>query len=115
MGRTSGLTLLEVIVATTIFSVAVLGVLGGISLCSQRAYRMQRLDRAAEIAACELELATTLPASKLQAYKGADDRHRWEVDYRSRPHDLMLATVKVSWVDRGREESFQLAQVFMPQ
>ena len=70
MRRDHGFTLLEMIVATTIMAIAVVGLLLGISTSTRNAARLQDHDRAAQLARVrmnDLLLERTLPLNTLMS------------------------------------------------
>jgi len=107
-------SLLEVLVAVTILSVGVLGVLTGFSLSTRASARAYRTDQAAAIARCQLEQALALPTRELEPGTGTSSRFHWTLDVEGKPHGLVRATVTVKWLERGQTESYRLSQVFVP-
>ncbi len=67
---TNGFTLLEVLVAMTILSVGIVGVLGGFSLSISAGNRAMLLNEAVDIAQREFELLSTVPAADMLPSSG---------------------------------------------
>lgn len=113
--RDGAFTLIEVLVATTILAGGIIGVVGAFSLSDRAASRACRLRGAAEVAQRVLASAVAANAEKLQPASGSSGRFAWKLIYSDKPHDLMLASVSVTWLDRGRTETFELSRIFLPQ
>lgn len=103
-----GFTLVEVLVALTIFSVGVLGVLAGLSLAGRAGGHGENFARAAAICEQQIQQAA-LPASpNLAAKRGSTDRYTWKLEYHRLPHGLARASVTVNWLQNGQPEELQL-------
>lgn len=114
MSFTKGFTLLEVLVAMTILSVGIVGVLGGFSLSIRAGSRAMLLNEAVDIAQREFELLSTVPAADMLPSSGSSGRFSWQVVVSDRPGGLVLASIQVTWMRRGQSESYKLSQVFLP-
>ncbi len=109
-----GFSLVEVVVAMSIFAGGVLGVMGAFSVATRTGTQALRLDTAVELAERKLNAAVILPADRLQPHNGEEGIFQWQVGYTSKPHQLMAATATVTWLDRGADRRFQLTRVFLP-
>jgi type II secretory pathway pseudopilin PulG len=107
-------TLLEVLVATLILAGGIVGVLATFSLGVRAASRAEQLERAVQVATNEMESAVSAPAGATQPRTGSVGRYTWEVDYAEKPHRLVLATVRVTWSEDGKPQTFHLSQLFTP-
>jgi len=107
-------TLVEVLVALTIFSVGVLGVLGAIAKSSNIASRTQRLDGAVMLANIRLEEAICVPVDKLQARQGQEDRYTYAISMENRPGGLMMAKIIVQWLEGGNTQEYSISKIFLP-
>jgi len=107
-------TLLEVLVASTILCVGIIGVLGASSVSMRTASGALRLDEAVSIAQRQLELTTAAGLVALGPRTGGQGRYRWTVELAERPEGLMMASVLVSWPERGRTQQFRLSEIFIP-
>ena len=107
-------TLIEALIATTIVSAGLIGIAGAFSLSHGAGTRADRLREAAMLAERRLELATAVSADQLDADKGSSGRLAWQVTYSERHHNLMMASVSIRWLDRGRPTTFHLSRVFQP-
>ncbi|MAE63534.1 MAG: hypothetical protein CMJ18_04620 [Phycisphaeraceae bacterium] len=107
-------SLVEVIVAMTIFAVGFAGVITAVSMSVRRAGDTYRSDRAVEIARRVMTVVTATPAEQRAAHGGEEDRYRWSVDLDRRPHDLVAATVTVRWAERNDMRTFRLHEIFLP-
>lgn len=96
-----------------ILSVAILGVIGGISLSSQAAADSARMDQAIMIAQRELTLATT--GASGDATKQTQGLFTWTMTHEDKDEGLRLATIVVTWPARGEQKTFQLSKVYRPQ
>ena len=113
-GNHKAFTLLEVLVASTILGVGILGLVGGFSVSTRTASRAMRLDGAVSIAQRELQLTVAAGLAALGPRTGEEGIHRWKVELADRPDGLMAASVSVSWQERGRTEQFRLTGIFLP-
>jgi prepilin-type N-terminal cleavage/methylation domain-containing protein len=113
-GSRLAFTLLEVLVATSILAVGIVGVLAVFSLSIRAASTAEQLDTAVRLATNRLELAVAVPAGGIRPDSGSAGRFKWTVTYTDKPHRLVLATVQVTWTDGGQPQTYQLSQLFMP-
>lgn len=106
-----GFTLIEVIVAMTILSVGAIGVLGTISLALQTSSESLRLSAATALGdrlLREVE-ATNGPAS------GSEGNFSWKLSFAEKPHRLVLASVAVEWLNRGKATHLVLSRLYLPE
>ncbi len=105
---------MEVVVAVTILSVGIAGVMGVFSVCVRAETRAARLDAAVAIAREKLELTTATNIENLASDKGVVDSFSWSVGLAELQLGLMRASVEVRWTDMGRPRTFAMSQVFLP-
>ena len=113
--NSGGFSLLEILVAVTILSVGILGVLAGFSVSTRAAARAYRNDQAAVIAQGKLDEVLVLPASELEPASGESGQFHWALEFEAKPLGLVRATVVVGWLEQGRPETYRLSQLFLPQ
>lgn len=113
-GAAAGLTLLEALVALTIFSVGIVGLASGLSMSRRAGSEAVLLDEAVLIAQRELAAATARRGQELGPLSGVAGRYRWEVNYVEKRQGLVVATVRVTWSMRGQIQHFALSQLFLP-
>ena len=117
-----GFTLLEMIVATTILGVAVVGLLAGLSGTTRNAARLREYDRAVQLARLrmnDLLADPTLPHDT--ALEGAFDpqltggieagwRAMVTIDEVSRGNDFAIDRIQLEiwWMEAGQRRAFQL-------
>ena len=107
-------TLIEVLVAMSIFSVGVLGVLGAILLSTSVASRAQRLDDAVVLANMQLEQAICVPVDKLENKQGQESRYTYVISMETRPGGLMAAKITIQWLESGEVQEYSISKVFLP-
>jgi type II secretory pathway component PulJ len=106
------MTLMEVVVAMSIFAVGVVGLLG-VFTSSLRAYRAnERREQAAEIAQRELSAVVAGLAEATEGGEGREGVFSWKCEVQPRTEGLTLATVEVRWQERGRAERFELSELY---
>lgn len=110
----NGFTLIEVVVALTILAVGILGLLSAFSLCLRTQSQTLRLAEAVCLARQQLAEVIADPAGNWQNRSGDSDRYHWSVDFAEKPCDLILASVTVSWLERGQRQQFRLCQLVRP-
>lgn len=110
MSKQNGLTLIEVLIALTILSVSVLGIVQSISLCSQNATKALRLAEATEIARREMVLAVMGTAGGLPAAE-RDGVYQWKAEKIEKGEDLLLISVTITWTDKGLPYEFCLLRI----
>jgi prepilin-type N-terminal cleavage/methylation domain-containing protein len=108
--KQSGFTLLEILVAMTILSVGIVGTMHAFSLSMRAGTEASRLARASEIARRELVLAAAAPSGGIDN-DGAEDAYTWRIREMDQADGLLVVSVTVNWLDRGRPQSFALSQV----
>ncbi len=111
-GDHKAFTLLEVLVASTILGIGILGVLGAFSISMRASSRAMRLDEAVTIAQREMELTTSAGMAAMGPRKGNQDIFQWTVDLADRPDGLTMAAVSVTWPQRGQMQQYRLAEIF---
>ncbi len=112
-GRT-GFTLIEVLVALTVFAVGVLGASAAFSVSMRAATSAGRLDQAVSLAREQLALAVAVSQDHLDPREATTDLFRWRVNYEAKPEGLVAATVVVEWLDAGVPREYVLAELFTP-
>lgn len=112
--RAQAFTLLEVLVATTLLATGIVGVLATFSLSVRAASASEHLEDAVQLASVRLELAVATPADRLRPESGNAGRYAWDVAFTDKPEGLVLATIRVTWSESGRPQTFQLSQLFKP-
>jgi len=110
-----GMTLLEALVALTIFSVGVVGLVSGLAMSQRAGSEAVLLDEAILIAQRELALATARNGQDLVPQTGQAGRYRWETGYVEKGLGVVVASVRVTWEQRGRQHRFALSEAFLPQ
>ncbi|HET6429934.1 MAG TPA: type II secretion system protein [Phycisphaerae bacterium] len=107
-----GFTLIEVLVALTIFSVGILAVLSAFSRSFQAGSEAARLEGAADLAEQKLHLAGI--AGGEASPRGESGRYRWEAKLRSKPLGLTCAVVEVTWLEQGVTQRFRMEKLLPP-
>lgn len=107
-------TLLEVLVSLIVLAVGIMGIMAAVLAGSRAGSEALRLEEAVAIAQRELELATNKPADQLTEAAGSSGYFQWTVNYRNKPHNLVLASVNVQWRQQGEPRDYELLQVFAP-
>ena len=113
VSKRNGFTLIEVLIALTILSVSVLGIIQCISLCSRSATKALRLAEATEIAQREMALAVMNKASGLPA-ADRDGVYQWQVEKTEKGENLWLISVTVTWNAKGESQVFSLSRILNP-
>jgi general secretion pathway protein I len=117
--RQSGFTLLEMIVATALMGMAIVGLLSLITQSLSNASHVREYDRAAMLARSKMsELLTVTPLPLAQPLEGAfDEASGWtarldpfEVAGQPGPGSSMLARIQLTvwWVNNGQRRSIDL-------
>ncbi len=109
-----GMTLVEVLVALTVLSVGILGLLGALLLGSNISARSEHLDAAVALANTKLEEALCTTADKLEAQQGQEDRFTYALAIENRSGGLMAAKMTVQWLEAGNVQEYTLSKVFQP-
>jgi prepilin-type N-terminal cleavage/methylation domain-containing protein len=110
-----GFSLIEVLVAMTVFSVGVLGVMGTLSLSARTAGESTRLWQAVELAENQMEMAVSgILSSRETMQSGTSDAYQWVLRFDEKPNDLLLASVQIRWMERGERREFQMSRLFRP-
>lgn len=109
-----GFTLAEVLLAMTILSIGVLGVLEVFSLSWR--YGREGYDRrqAVRIAQAELELAVHSLEEVGAGRSGSAGVYLWELKITDAAERLKKATITVNWTRQGQTRSLKLSQIFRP-
>jgi len=108
------MTLVEVLVALTVFSVGILGVLGAVLLSSNVSSRSERLNGAVALANTKLVEATCVRVDQIEAQQGQDGRYSYVLSFESRPGGLLAARMTVQWLERGSVHKYTISKVFLP-
>jgi len=105
------MTLMEAVVAMSIFAVGVVGLLG-VFTSSVRAYRdNERREQAVEIAQRKLTAVVACVAGAAEDGEGREGAFSWKCNVQPRAEGLTLGTVEVRWQERGRTERFELSEL----
>lgn len=112
--RSAAFTLIEVIVAMTIFAAGILGVVASLSMSTRAGGAALRQAEAARLAQNRMELATLVAEDEMQAERGEEGPYRWRLSYDGGDRGLMLAEVVVEWDEPRGPEAFTLRQLFLP-
>ena len=105
-----GFTLLEILVAMTVLSVGIVGVLGTFTLSLRTGLQASRIGQATEIAQRQMELASAgLDAALDQT--GSKGAYTWQMKQTDLPEGLKVVSVAVNWLERGRTQTFTLSQI----
>jgi type II secretory pathway pseudopilin PulG len=103
----SGFSLVEALVAMTIFGLVILGVVGGFSMVQDTFTQAARRDAAIAVVRRQLALVTLQPA----ASHGTEGPLEWAVTIVEAEHHLAVATVTVNWKDKGKSRQLKVSQV----
>ena len=106
---------MEVLVAMTIFAVGIVGVISGFSQALRVSSGAGKLDRAAALARRELTEAIAEYSGNAGAAEGACGQFKWRISVADRSAGLVLASIQVTWRQRGDEQTFTLSQLFAPE
>ncbi len=123
MKRARGFTLIEVLLAASIMTVALTLILSGFSTCLRAAAEARRYTEAAlllERKIAELEMADSLEVGSEEGQFEDDDGEveypgytwRVEIEEAEDVENLLVATVTISWRDRGRDRSVEVTRLF---
>ncbi len=112
--KSKGFTLVEVLVAMTVLSTGIIGVLGAFSLSLRAGGGSQRYSQAVEIAERELELACASADGEVRTGSHSDGGFTWIVSGKNVSRELKLAKIDVKWTAQGASRSFQLSRLFVP-
>ncbi|MFA6133454.1 MAG: prepilin-type N-terminal cleavage/methylation domain-containing protein [Phycisphaerae bacterium] len=111
-GNIAGFTLIEVLVAMTVLSGGILGVLSAFSLASRSGRSGANLRQAVAIAQRELELIVNAPAGAALPQRQTAGRYEWQPLVEDLTPRLKRATIKVNWSEGGAAREYRLSQVF---
>ncbi len=103
---------MEVLVALSILAVGIIGVLGAFSLSVRTGANAVRVDKAAAIAEWEIVRVAAAGAAAGLPPTGESGPFQWRRTVSTVKGGLSRVTVVVSWTQRGKQESFELAEVF---
>jgi prepilin-type N-terminal cleavage/methylation domain-containing protein len=110
----AGFTLVEVVVATTVFGVGVLGVVVSISFSTRASIGSLRQADAAKLARNQIELAVSESGDGLTQRSGESGLFHWRLSYESHSELLYLVRVNVNWSEQGTRQQLQLSRLFIP-
>ncbi len=107
-----GLTLLEILVALAILSVAFMISIQLLDAGLEYKNRARNLNVAASVAQEKMETlmkgAQSLPEKGTTGKEFPFAEFKWSVDVSGGPGNLKVATVEVTWAERMRERNFRL-------
>lgn len=109
-----GFTLLEAVVASTLLSVGLFGVLAGLSGGMRADTRATRDRAAAAFVQSKMEQTVATPMEELHSDAGGDGGQTWKLDLTPLSGGLVRASISVAWSEQGQEDAFTLVQVFAP-
>ena len=104
----------EVLVALTVLSMGIVGVVGAFCHCQRAATGNLRFDEAAAIAQRELQLAMAKSLNNTSDIKGTSGLHSWTVTFQEKALGLIQASVVVRWPLSGRMQEYRLSEIFQP-
>jgi len=107
-------SLIEVVVALTIFSAGIVGVMGTFSLCTRAAGANLRLAEAVALAQRQMELSVATPPDQLAGRSGTENRFNWGLTVEQMPQGLLRASVAIDWLERGQRKNYRLSQILLP-
>ena len=109
-----GFSLIEVIVATAILSGGIIGLIATFRMSTRAAAHGEHANNVAAFASNIMVSAVAVSADQCESSEGYSGPYTWNLSYSQKQHNLMQATVFVSWLERGQTRNFRLAQVFLP-
>ncbi len=109
-----GFSLIEVIVATAILSGGIIGLIGTFRMSASAAAHGEHANNVAALASNIIASAVAVSADQCESSEGSSGSYTWNLSYSQKQHNLMQATVVVSWLERRQTRNFHLAQVFLP-
>ena len=112
--RETGFSLLEVIVAMTIFSTAVLGIVTAFSQATRASGEARREVAAVRLAEAKLLESTRVERGAMTDAVGEDEAGAWSVVYQRRSDGLGRVDVTVEWGSTAGPEEVTLYELFPP-
>ncbi|MCY2925912.1 MAG: hypothetical protein NT031_10820 [Planctomycetota bacterium] len=109
-----GFTLLEAVVACTLLSVGIFGVLAGLSGGMRADTRATRDRAAATFVQSKMEQTVATPMEDLHPDAGGGGGQTWKLDLTPLSGGLVRASISVAWSEQGQEDAFTLVQIFAP-
>ena len=106
-----GFSLVEVVVALTIFSGGIVAVAAGFSHASRHAVAAERRFQAALLAERRLHVARGEPGDRRGRTHAAGLAYSWRLETETVAPTLQRSRVEVSWEDAGRRERFHLERL----
>jgi prepilin-type N-terminal cleavage/methylation domain-containing protein len=113
-GHGGGFTLVEVLVATTILAVGIVGVMNGFSQSMRAGSKASRLEGAMDIAQKQISLAEASCREDLTPLAGSLGQYSWQMTVTDKPYGLVLVSVEVTWLQESQAQSFVLSEVIVP-
>jgi type II secretory pathway pseudopilin PulG len=104
----------EVLVATTILAVGIVGVMDGFSQSMRAGSKASRLEGALDIAQKQVKLAEASCRDDLKALVGSLGQYSWQMAVTDKPHGLVLVSVEVTWLQESQMQSVVLSEVISP-
>ena len=112
--RRRGLTLLETLVALSVLASSIVGITAAISNSSRLAWSSIKGQQALGIAQNRLAEVVAEAEPSPVSIEDEVEGYTLSTAYAAREHGLVLATVRVVWLDRGVERELSLSEVYVP-
>lgn len=112
--RTTAFSLVEILVALTILSVGIVGILGVFSLGIRAAGKSDRSMQALELAESKLELAASAATWAVRNETQSQDGLEWTMVTQDAPKGLQVTSIEVSWTERGKSQLIRLSRLYLP-
>ena len=112
--RTTAFSLVEILVALTILSVGIIGILGVFSLGVRAAGKSDRYKKAIELAENKLELAASPASWAVRDETQSQDGLEWTMVTQDAPKGLKLTSIQVEWTERGKSQAICLSRLYLP-
>ena len=102
-------TIVELIVALSVLSTAVVAVFGTISICSTAAHHSRMLTRAVLLAENQLVDTRLLSNANFEVRQGSSGRFKWKVHIvPTEIENLAAIKVEIDWNEQQRQQHYEL-------